>query len=334
VNITQGVQRVRDQLDDVGKNKWPDDEIVRHFDEQARALYRLIFRSNREWSNIALHLKKADAKTIFKNTYEWRLPTWVERVVDVYERTDPGDESTQPNYSSYQWANPANIDPNRRIVKTDPTKRDGWTWEGNHTLRLWNRTSVPSITIFAQALPAPMFKGKVATTYADASGFYRPSTFMLGDQGVLEEGAYVNAYVQVSRTNTATSTNLGEIRRIVYSRANAIVSSARQYEFKVESNWLATLELNDVVETLLPLDDIHSRLLVLRVVNACAVKKFNFDLQKSIAAEMGEHLAEFLSYAEAPRDHAGPGWYKSGRGGSVRRWEQDGWQRPGWAGAV
>ena len=73
---------------------------------------------------------------------------------------------------------------------------------------------------------------------------------------------------------------------------------------------------------------------MLRVVNACAVKKFNFDLQKSIAAEMGEHLAEFLSYAEAPRDHAGPGWYKSGRGGSVRRWEQDGWQRPGWAGAV
>lgn len=314
MNIDQGVLAVRDQLQDQLKQKFSDAELVRYFDEQSKVLYRIIFRSNREWSNIALHLKKADAKTIFKSCFEWTLPTWVERVVSVYERTDGADESGQSTYSSYLWTNPVTLDPSSMIAKTDSRRRDGWVWEGNHTLRLWNRPTAPMLTVFCQALPAPMFSGDISTPYADATGFYKPASAPFLGESYIEEGQYINGYVQVTNTFDPLSTNMGAVRRIIYSRANAIVTTTRQVEFRVEKPFDTLLASGDHVSTQLAIDEIHSRLLELMVVNACAVKHFNFDLQKSIAGELREAKADFISYAEAPRDHAGPGWYNSGRG--------------------
>lgn len=319
MNVTQFVQNTRDLLDDRVQTIYTDAEIVRHGDQEGVEMYRTIFRSIREWSNFALHLKIADAKQLMAQTYEWRLPTWVERVVDVYERTSPSNEAAQSTYSSYLWTTPQNIDPTRRIMKTDPRRRDGWTWEGNHTLRIWKRPTAPAITVFCQALPSPMFKGKVSTVFQISSvdsplGFYRPSALTLGETTHIEEGRYVNAYVQVTDTSDIASTNLGEIRRVIYSRANAIVGGTRQYEFRVEYPWNTTLAAGDTIESLIPVEDIHSRCLILRTVDSLAIRKFNWDLQKSIATKLREAKAEFAAYAEMPRDNAGPGWYQSGRG--------------------
>ena len=332
MNITQFVTRVRDVLDDPSKSKWSDHEIVRHCDEQVKSLYRIIFRSNKEWSNIALHLKAADARQIFRDTYEWRLPTWIERVIEVFERTAASDSTQPASQSSYLWTDPQNVDPNRQLQKSDPRRRDGWTWEGNYTLRLWGRSSCPALTVFCQALPSPMMKGLISTLYADATGFYRPSTLLLGDPLNQEVGVFINSEFEVSATSDITSTNLGEVRRVVASVPNAIVLGTRQHEMRVEAPWLSALALNDTIETRIPVAAIESRLLTLMVANACAQKKFNFDIQKSIAGELAEAKRDFANYAEAPRDNAGPFWYTSNGGRNGGNYDPNRLNRAVWLG--
>ena len=127
--ISDGIQRVRDRLDDNNTNavlrKWTDTEITRHFDEQGRVMFRRMIHSNKEWSNMTVHLQDSNAKTIAKNIYEWRLPTWIEAVTKVYERkTGSTSEST---FSPYLWSPTTGVDLGREIPKSDNGRRDGWT---------------------------------------------------------------------------------------------------------------------------------------------------------------------------------------------------------------
>ena len=257
---------------------------------------------------MTVHLQDSNAKTIAKNIYEWRLPTWIEAVTKVYERkTGSTSEST---FSPYLWSPTTGVDLGREIPKSDNGRRDGWTWEGNHTLRLWNWTTVPELTICVAALPAPMFKARIATAYADATGAYLPPALDVGTF-YFEEGRYINADVQCSSTDSIVSTNLGEIRRVIYSRSNAVSGGSRYLELRFDSVWNATLAANDYIETMLPVPDIHANYLTLKVVAACATKKWNVDLLRSLQAEMNEEAMAFQEYAEGPRDKAGPYFKKT-----------------------
>lgn len=318
MNTAQILQRIRDEVDDplaVASRTYQDQEIIRHVDEQVRGMYRTMILSNQEWSNFSVGLATAGSRKLFQGTYEWRLPTWIEKVVRVYRRS-PTNATLETTASPYVWTSDAN-QLGEEIPKTDAIRRSGWSWEGNHTLRLWNWNQPLDLMLHCAALPPPLFKVALANihTPASATAFYLPTTLAasdLGDITFIEEGRYVNAEVEVTGTAGAADLKLGDVRRVIYSTPSAIDVATRRHELRLEFAATSVFAVGDTLQTRIPVPEIHTRLLILKVVNACAIKKFNTDLQRAIGPEMGLEMQAFASYAQGPRDSTGPFFKTSG----------------------
>lgn len=331
MNVTQFIQRVRDEVDDPASLKHSDSEIVRHADEQARSMFRTMIRSSVEWSNVTIALKAADARTLFQGTHEWRLPNWVEKVVRVWDRT-PTDAALEATLSPYNWTSTPN-QIGSEIPKTDSNRKAGWSWDGNHAFRTWGSASTPrDYLLHVAAMLPPLFKIVIvnAHTVPSTTKLYLPvsSAATLGDLTHREEGRYVNAEVEVTGTTGANDLKLGEMRRVVYSNAATNDAGTRRHELTLEFALTSAVAVGDSFETLIPVPEIHTRLLVLRVANACAIKMMNTDLQRALLAEMSEEMRSFADYAQGPRDSAGP-YFKVSGSSSGQRYDPDRYARPG-----
>jgi len=308
VILSTALQLVRDRLDDPSGTKYTSDEIVRHLDEQSRVMFRKQTQATKEWHNVTLLIQMEDARQLFQDVWEWRLPTWIDRISKVFERNGQGASET--TYSPYLWTGNDGVRLGAEIPKTDPMRRDGWTWEGQHTLRLWRRTTAKELLILACKVPPPLIKFKVAHAYADGSGAYLPATtdtanWLLG-QTLLEEGIYGNGELQVTGTASPAATHFGDVRRVIYSQPDAIDGGTRYQALRFESNFTNTLAVGDTLESMLVVPDAHANLLVLLTVNALFVKKNNTDGQKSLVADLAREWTDFISFATMTRDTSGP----------------------------
>lgn len=333
MKVSELVTLIRDNLDDPQSVKYTDREIVRRIDEQARVMFRKQTQQNREWHNFSLCIQKESGRELFGGCWEWQLPTWIDRVVQVFERD--GTAGAETTFSPYLWTTSNGARFGKRIDKVNATNGgnpSGWTWEGQHTLRLWNYVAAPEMVLMVAKVPPPMFQVRVVSTYGAATGMYLPAgsdttNFVLGTLAT-EEGAYINA--EVSVTPSATSdTNLGSVRRVSYSKPNTSVSSAMRTELRFENALGTALSATDVVETLIPIPDAHTRLLALLVINDLFIKKNNIDGQKALSMELAKEWQEFIAYATAPRDNAGP-VFKTSRSTPTRRSSVDLWPGVGW----
>lgn len=294
------ITEVQDLLDDPGANRYPIAEIVRHGDRQLRGMFRKMAVANKDYSNFTYCAKSTDAASPFKGSYEFRLPTWIECITSVNYRTETA--AVQTSFSPYRWTqNIVSIGKQIKREERDPNPR--WTWEGNHTLKLWNIGLAPELVIQCVKLPPRMFYGKVQTVDANANGMYLP-TPVYGEVEI-EEGAYVNSDWQVTATASTNATNFGDVRRCIYSNASTIVVTARQHELLFDANWTVPLAQNDAVQTILPIPDEQTRYLVLRTALACFQKR---NAQIGIAAISGELAEEAQRFNDTvqPRDRSGP----------------------------
>lgn len=326
MNITSVLQLVRDRLDDTSGNKYTSAEIVRHIDEQARVMFRKQTQASKDWHNFALMIQKEDGRNIFADVWEWRLPTWIDKVVRVYERG--GTATTESTFSPYIWTGNNNVTFGREVPKTDDGRRDGWSWEGQHTFRMWRRVESTELIIMCCKTPPPSLKVTIAHAYADASGAYLPATsdtanWLIGSTS-LEEGVYVNAEMQVTSTAVATATHLGDARRVTYSQPDAIDSAVRYQALRFDYNFTNTLAIGDTIETMLPVPDAHITLLVLLTLNAIFTKKNNTDGMKAIAGDLAREWQDFIMFATAPRDSTGP-YFKVSGTSNQRRVLTDTW---------
>lgn len=311
MNLAQLIVRVRDVLDDSNTNqlKYTDLEIARHVDEQLRALFKTKLRQNNEWSNMTLALQKESARTLFANTYEWTLPTWIEAVRRVYVRS-ASDGTGETTYSPYRWTVTNAPTMGQEIPKSDERRRLGWTWQGQHVFRLWNWNQAPEINLEVSVTPAPVFKVAIANIPVApvATSMFLPTTLAASDLGDFdpEEGRYINTEAQVTATTGAADIKLGEIRRVIYSKASTLDVGVRRHQLDFDAAFASNLAVGDTIQSIIPIEPVHLRCLVLRIVNACAQKKFNIDLQKSISAELGQEMLDYVEACTAPRDSNGP----------------------------
>ena len=326
MNLTAALQLVRDRLDDPNGSKYTDAEIVRHLDEQARIMFRKQTQASKDWHNFAYMVQKEDGRQLFGDVWEWRMPTWMDRVVKVFERG--GTATSESTFSPYIWTGNNNVTFGRVVEKTDPSARDGWTWEGQHTMRLWRRVEAQELIVLCCKVPPPSLKVKIAHAYADGSGAYLPATtdtanWLLGST-MLEEGVYVNAEFQVTATAVSTATHLGDMRRVSYSQPDAIDSAVRYQALRFDANFTNTLAVGDTIETLLPIPDAHATLLILLTLNAIFTKKNNTDGMKAIQGDLAREWQDFIMFATMPRDSSGP-YFKVSSASNARRTLTDTW---------
>lgn len=318
MNISQFVEATRDVLHDPNSRTYLDEVIVRHCDQQVRRMSRVQAESNKEYQSFSLGVRASAARRLFRDVWEYRLPSWIYAVTRAWRFVPGAAADTDP--SPYVWASDQTT-LREEVTKSERGRAVRWTWEGLHTLRLWNTAVAYDLIFKATKTPPRMFRALIATAHASALRMYLPPNLQLGSMD-LDLGSYINAEVEITGTFSPTSTNFAQSRRIVASNANVIVSSTRQYELVFEAALPAVLAVADTVETRIPIEDEHARLLVLSVANACFDQNANLPGKRAIADELRAEWGNFHAYATTPRDESGPTFYAKFPG-LTRRYDPD-----------
>lgn len=306
--VSEFLDRLDDVIDDEGHVNYPDEQRIRELDQQVRSLWRVLVDANKEHGNFTFVLQKEAARAIMRNQFEWRLPSWCYSVARVFTRTD-SPASNEPTLSPYMAVDPTQLVPQTEIPKRK-NMLPGWEWQGSHTLRLVGWTVAPELVVLCSKLPPRTFVATINTphTPASATALYLPATLTHGNVD-LEEGAYINADVTVTTTNGANDLHLGQTRRCIYSNAAVIVSGSRMHELTFDAAYAAPIAVGDVVETVLPIQEAHTRYLVLRTAHALFEKKANKEAMQAIAQDLATESRMFMEFATT-RDFNGPYWPK------------------------
>lgn len=314
---TELIAEVKDTVKAPNATLFPPDIIVRAATRQYRSLFRTMVFGNKEYANFPLALFKANAVQLFSTVYQYRTPTWISHVVDLYQRTDAG--TTNTSMSPYLWTGtPASL--GQRLFKDREGPRLRWSWEGQHTLRVYGSSVTLDLVAMCVKIPTKPFVGTIDTANAAQNKLYLPVLPQHGSAET-EEGAYINSEWTVTGTSSANATQFGDVRRCIYSQANAVFGGARVQELTFDANFTSTLVSGDQVETVLAIPDEHTRLLVLKTATALYQKEGNIKAIASLQGEMQEELAKFLAYASGMRDSKGPRRMK--RRTRDMRWQMD-----------
>lgn len=319
--VSEFLDRLQDVVDDDdGHTNYPDEQRIRELDQQVRSMWRQLVDGNKEHGNFTFALQKESARKLMRNVFEWRLPSWAYSVVRVYRRSDTAGGASEPNLSLYLWTAPSDdVALQNEIPKGRQQRGPYWEWQGSSTLRLYGYTVAPELVVWCAKLPPRILVATLAQSHSPSSAvaLYLPGTLQYGNVD-LEEGAYINADLQVVNTNGATDLHVGSIRRCIYSNPAVIVSGARLHELTFDAAYPANLVLGDKLESVLPIMDAHCRYLVLRVAMALFQKKANKEGLAAIASDLGTEARMFSDFALS-RDSNGPYWFKRRTGAPVVR---------------
>lgn len=306
--VSEWLTQVRGYLDDAAKAKYPDALIVSNGDAEARAMLRKLSRADDSYQNFTLWLRASAATQVFDSAWRWKLPTWVHRVTSVYER-DASTDTTTATLSPHRFVNSTGVRLLEEITKTSQQRNDGWSWESGYTIMLHGWKSAPDLAVRVARQPPRMFQGRVMQAEASAkNSFLLPSSPTLGAIDN-EGGAYIGAEFAVTATKIITSTNLGEVRRCIDSSPTQIVSGARVHRIWVESDYPEIVAVDDMVETIVPVNEAFNLYHVLRTVQATLSKKANIDLLRVISPRLAAEEQDFMLESAPQRDTRGPFFY-------------------------
>ncbi len=319
MNITQLLALVGSILDDDDAKKYPLAMRVRHVDAEASSMFREFVDVSRDYHNIAVNLKAENAIRLYRSCWQFRLPTWVYSVQRVFKRT--GNDTAETTNSPYIWASPQNFAIDAEYQKAGQKQRNAraWQWDGPGTLTVWGSEQADDLIVFCCKPPAPMYKGKITTAFTtERDRLWLPTTPVYGEIR-LEEGTYANAQFTVTETVNGLSTNLGLVRRCVYSSPSDVSTGTRLHMIRLDQNLNAVLAQGDVVETLTPFPEPFDTYLALRVAQACIPRKASVDLLRTIQPQLQAERALFMEYARRQKDKTGPFYVRRGSQPRTRR---------------
>lgn len=302
------VRGVLNDSTDPAKNASPtysDADIVLRGTLQFQQLTRVQIEKTRGFHNLTIVPPKAAARQLYQECWQWTLPTWISSVVRVGERM--ASSSQESTISPYTWVAAAlPVTVTKWLSKWRPDGRLGYTWDGTRTLRVYGYSQAPDIVLDVAKLPAPLIKATIANANAAANRVWIPDTPTLGRVDI-EEAIFANAELQV--TTAAAAANYGAVRRVVYSSSTDVSAGPRRNLLYIENDFPAALSQNDVVQSVCPLGDEHSRVAILLTAHAMFTREGNLVGHKAIAEELRMQLAEFSRFADK-KDYDGSEFWR------------------------
>ncbi len=318
--VTDFISKVRLVLDDVADTTtnpvptYTDAEIVDHGQEQMRQLARVQAQQGKGFYNFTMAVRSKTSGPIIvtqvmNSVFQYTLPPWVMQIAGVWQIND----TQQTSFSPYLWTNNELPLAGMVIPRWNRQMSTGYSFDDRRNLRLYGFSNPISLLLNVAKLPPRWFKATLDFPGA-ASGMslYLPTGGLALGTEDIDEGAYINADIQI--TSSATIDKVGATRRCIYSKASTSVAGVRRHEllFANGSNWPTPYPAaGDVVETVLPIAEEHTRLPILLTANACFEKKGNLIGQKAIAPEIQAQTAAFREFASQQDSIAGPYYWQS-----------------------
>lgn len=300
------MRRILDDPADAPVKKFSDADLIAYTDLQLKSLARIQTQRDQGYHNCPLVLRGSEARQVIRDVWQWTLPVWVSNIVSVREMILDEETTRQQTFTPHMWADPASL--GAPLEKKSKRYDTGWNFDGNRTFQMWGWGGSYGIFLHVAKAPARLFKAVLDEnapepgTDTERPSIFLPATLVYGVEDA-NEGAYVNADVQVSglATPTTNGESFGAYRRCIYSKAGQIVSGSRRTQLYFETPWPETLLAGDTVESLIPIQDEHVRVLQLKVAWSCFERLANLPAQKAIAASLADEMRMFSEHV-TPRD--------------------------------
>ena len=306
------ITRVRAVLDDPTDTEvsaaqtFKDPDILANAQEQLRQLIRVQVSAGKGFHNFTMVVKgeSTDSIKVHQLTtgcFQYTLPSWVVQVAGVYELASAPTSS----FSPYTYAETDLPRQGNEIRRSERTNMAGFRWDGHRVLRMYGFTQAPNLQLDVAKLPAPLLSMKVDNAHAEPKRLYLPQALTRGVEEVVE-GCYINAELRVLSSTVADQ--FGSERRVVYSKAANYDSGTRRHELWVEDAFgsASAVPLNATLESVVPIKDEHSRLLVLLTADACLSQRANLPAMKAIAPELARQMQAFRDFASDADTIKGP----------------------------
>lgn len=308
--LSTALTELRDTLADPAtstgaKQTWTDAELIRHLSRQCRGMYRKQSSIDSAFHNCDINLLTSKFQQIgATSAWDYRLPEWVERIVNVWFRQASTTEDENP-YRTLNGAGAIDTQPRTKLVPQSDMRMSeyGWRFHTRNTMRLLGFTQAEALCAQVAKLPASLTMGTIDYAHASTSKFYLVAGSGSDTKGLndLSTDAYRNATFQFASSVDSSTILTGLVRRCVGSKV-VVIGGASRVEIQLdEALPRALATTTDTYEMHLEIPESASRLAILLAARAAMEKKHMLDGIKSILGELGEQEAEWARYI-SPRE--------------------------------
>lgn len=286
MKIGTAITELSQLLQRVDATEWSTAELSSALHRHVLSLSRDMTELDSGYFNHNIRVYESDARQVKQNTWEYTLPHWIERVVDVRELTDT--------------ANPTLGQRGRVIGPALKHQGRGWRWNGPNTFQLLDWPQALDLEISVAKRPARPTLGVLPTQAnlpaSPASSYMRLDSDTSANASdhpheTLQD-SYVNALIEITG-NTARS---GQLRRCVGSTHFVDEGGSRYTVLQVEPAWTVQPQSGDTYEMHIEIADEHMNLVLLMAANTCWGTRGNRTEQRALSAQIALELSKFQSH--------------------------------------
>lgn len=265
--LSRAIAKVREIIDDPVGEKWSDAFVASQLHEQLMALFRKATEIDERYHNLAMTIAASTASQQASNVWEYKLPTWVSKVIEV-RRAQSGGVTT----------------PRRNVIPkiTRVERGQGWEFSQLYGFRLVDFATAIDLDLLVTKRPAQLTRG----TLPDQTGMSTTQLRLDADTSAeallypheTETSGYANAIIEITGTNNVSRQPGGQRRRVLSSTHLQVLGSASLHTVvTLDRTWTVQPAAGDTYELHVELPEEHLRLLHLMVARACFEREGNTD---------------------------------------------------------
>lgn len=271
--------RLSDDAEDVASRCWSDARLLRIVHGQIRGIATDLVDSDREFYAAEIDLYAEDAVAVHSNLWVYSLPPFVHAIIEdgVRERSEPTEARKGPEFRN----------PMPRPI------RDGWVLDDDGALRL-QASEAKNLIVRVAKMPARPFWATLSEPGADPSQVVLPVASSITGGVHVELDAYIGMSITCSYQPPAfDQVVVGEVRRVVVSRAAAVAGSSR-VELLLRNGFSAPLAQGAIVESVVQVPEFAVEYLLMQSTMLAMAPK-NRPVTDAMAAMARIEAARFLS---------------------------------------
>jgi hypothetical protein len=280
MRFTTALAKLRELLENADTAHWTDLELGTYLNRQAVSLTRKMAEIDEGYHNFQFSIPKARARQIRNDVWEYPIPSWVMRVVEV--RVDNGDGATG-----------GAGDIIRPIQKYDI---DGWLFSSLYGVQLKGRVDSIDLDMTVVKRPAMATSGVLPAQTSMSTLQMRmdadTSTDALNFPHETLENSYANALVEI----TGQSVRSGQIRRVLASSHFQNLAGTLYTQLTLDRAWDVAPAAADTYAMHLEIPEEHMMLVLLLAARQAWTTKGHYDEVKASAGEIMEQQAMFVNH--------------------------------------
>ncbi len=257
-------------------------ELGAYLHRHVLSLQRKMAEVDAGYFNHVLQLPLAQARQFKSDAWEYTLPPWVERIVEVRQSLS----TTTPTTAALGGTLP-------QIHKFETR---GWRRNGPSTLHLKGFMTALDLELTVCKRAARPTKGTLPTQAnltAPALRHVRIDADTTADALLHPHETLTDSYANAIIEITGNHARSGQYRRVVGSTHFQDEAGTRYTVLEVESDWTVQPAAADTYEMHLEIPEQHAQLVLLLAAHSAYGTRGNSDEQKAMAGLVANEMAEF-----------------------------------------